>query len=72
MDLQEFPNEFSLRYHVHLLCVHVESVLKFAEDIAEEGPDNLSEEDKVIFDVLTTYLDRACSQANRVRRRARS
>jgi len=41
MDLQEFPNEFSLRYHVHLLCVHVESVLKFAEDIAEEGPDNL-------------------------------
>jgi len=38
MDLQEFPNEFSLRYHVHVLCVHVESVLKFAEDIAEEGP----------------------------------
>ncbi len=71
MDFKEFPNEFSLRYHVHVLCVHTEAVLKFASDIAEEGPDNLAQDDKEIFNTLADYLDRACIQAERLKRRVR-
>lgn len=71
MDFKDFPNEFSLRYHVHVLCVHTEAVLKFATEIAEEAPDNLTREDKEIFNALADYLDRACHHAERLKRRVR-
>ena len=67
----EFPHEFSLRYQVHVLCMHTEAVLKFAAEIAEEGPDNLSEDDMAIFDHLSDYLDRASYAAHKHKKRAR-
>jgi|GEM_PF-534722 len=73
MEFKEFPNEFSLRAQVQVLCIHTDAVLKFAEEIttqgavlkfAEEittqGAEHLSDDDKAIYDSLTDYLDRAC------------
>jgi len=71
MEFKDFPNEFSLREQVQLLCLHAESVLKFAAEIAEEEPDHLEEEDKAIFDALADYLDRAWYQAEKMKKRMR-
>ncbi|MFM8607397.1 MAG: hypothetical protein ACKOBC_05455 [Hyphomicrobiales bacterium] len=71
MEFKEFPNEFSLRAQVQVLCIHADSVLKFAEEIAAEGPEHLSDDDKAIFHALADYLDRACYQADKLRKRVR-
>ena len=71
MEFKDFPNEFSLRAQVQVLCIHAEYVLKFAEEIAAEGPEHLSDDDKAIYDSLADYLDRACYQAEKLRKRVR-
>ena len=68
MAFKEFPNEFSLRAQVQVLCIHAEYVLKFAEEIAAQGPEHLSDDDKAIYDALADYLDRACYQADKLRK----
>jgi len=60
MEFKEFPNEFSLRAQVQVLCIHTDAVLKFAEEITTQGAEHLSDDDKAIYDSLTDYLDRAC------------
>ena len=71
MEFKEFPNEFSLRAQVQVLCIHADAVLKFAEEIAAQGPEHLSNEDKAIYDALADYLDRACYQAEKLRKQMR-
>ena len=71
MDFKEFPNEFSLRHHVHVLCVYTDAILKFAEEIAEDAPDHLTEDDKIIYDVIADYLDRASYNADKLQKRVR-
>lgn len=68
MELKDFPNEFSLRYHVHVMCVYVESVLKFATDLADDDLDNLSDDDKAIYKVLADYLERAAYSADKLQK----
>jgi len=60
MEFKEFPNEFSLRAQVQVLCIHTDAVLKFAEEITTQGTEHLSDDDKAIYDSLADYLDRAC------------
>jgi hypothetical protein len=71
MQVDDYPNEYNLRYHVHVLCVHAEAVLKFAAEIADEGPDNLTEDDKKIYDVLADYLERGSYTAEKLKKRVR-
>ena len=71
MAFKEFPNEFSLRAQVQVLCIHADSVLKFAEEIATQGPEHLSDDEKAIYDSLADYLDRACYQADKLRKQMR-
>ena len=71
MEFKEFPNEFSLKAQVQVLCIHTDSVLKFAEEIAAQGAEHLSDDDKAIYDALASYLDRACYQAEKLRKQVR-
>ena len=71
MAFKDFPNEFSLKAQVQVLCIHADSVLKFAEEIAAQGAEHLSNEDKAIYDALADYLDRACYQAEKLRKQMR-
>ena len=71
MAFKEFPNEFSLKAQVQVLCIHTDAVLKFAEEIAAQGPEHLSDDDKAIYDALADYLDRACYQAEKLRKQMR-
>jgi hypothetical protein len=71
MEFKEFPNEFSLRPQVQVLCIHADAVLKFAEEIAAQGAEHLSVDDKAIIDALADYLDRACYQAEKLRKQMR-
>ena len=71
MDFKEFPNEFSLRHQVHVLSIFSESVLKFADEIANEAPDDLTDDDKAIYDALADYLERASYMAEKLKKRVR-
>jgi hypothetical protein len=71
MAFKEFPNEFSLKAQVQVLCIHADSVLKFAEELATQGAEHLSDDEKAIYDSLADYLDRACYQAEKLRKRVR-
>ena len=71
MELKDFPNEFSLRYHAHVMCVYVDAVLKFATDLADDDLENLSHEDKAIYNMLADYLERAAYAADKLKKRVR-
>ena len=71
MEFKDFPNEFSLRAQVQVLCIHAEYVLNFAEEMAAQGAEYLSDDDKAIYDALADYLDRACYQAGKLRKQMR-
>jgi hypothetical protein len=71
MEFKDFPNEFSLRAQVQVLCIHADAVLKFAEEIAAESPEHLSDEEKAIFDALADYLQRASYHAEKLRKQVR-
>ncbi len=66
MEFKEFPNEFSLSAQVQVLCIHAESVLKFAEEIVAQGSEHLSDQEIAIYAALADYLDRACYQADKL------
>jgi len=71
MPFDDFPDEASLGFRFHVLCVYAQSTLHFASEIAEEGPDNLSDEDKKRFDDLADCLERISFEADKLRKRVR-
>ena len=71
MPFDDFPDEVSLRFRFHVLCVYAQSTLNFASEIAEEGPDNLLDEDKKLFDDVADCLERVSFEAEKLRKRVR-
>jgi len=69
MLFDDFPNENSLKVRVHIFYLHVQSTLTYAAEIAEEGPDHLSDDDKRIYADLSKYLELASFDAEKLRRR---
>ena len=70
MDASEFPDEFNLRFRNQVLFVHIKATLEFASEIATEGPDNLSPEDRKLFDDLVDQLEKAWIEAVKLKKLA--
>jgi hypothetical protein len=69
MQKDDFPDELSLRYRVHVLGAYVQSTLTFASEIADEGSKSLDENDQKSFDHLADYLEHAWIEAEKLRKR---
>ena len=70
MDASEFPDEFNLRFRNHVLFVHLKATLEFANEIATEGPDNLSADDLKLFDDLAAQLEQAWIESVKLKKLA--
>jgi len=71
MPFDDFPDEVSLRFRFHILCVYAQSTLNLASEIAEEGAGNLCEEDKKLFNDLADCLERLSFEAEKLKKRVR-
>jgi hypothetical protein len=71
MAFNEFPDDVSLRFRAHVLCVYAQSTLQLAAEIAADGPDHLSDEDLKLFDDLADACERIFIEAVKVKRMVR-
>ncbi len=71
MPIDDIPDDVSLRFRAHVLFVYAQSTLNIAAELAEEGSDNLAEDDLKTFDDMAEQLERFWIEAAKIRRRAR-
>ena len=71
MAYDEFPDDVSLRFRVHVLCAYAQSTLKFADELADEGAKNLSEDDLKALDDMVDQLERIWFEGAKIKKRAR-
>ena len=69
MAFDDFPDEASLRFRLHVFYVYAQSILNFADQIAAEGPDNLTEQDRALFADLAEQCERIFLEATRLKAR---
>ena len=67
----EFLDEFSLRFRLHVLCVYAQSTLAMQSELAANGPDTLAESDLKAIDNAATELERIWFEAAKLKKRAR-
>ena len=71
MPYDDFPDEVSLRFRLHVLCVYAQSTLAFMSDLAADGPETLSEDDRKAIDESTEQLERIWFEAAKIKKQAR-
>jgi hypothetical protein len=71
MAYDDVPDEVSLRFRVHVLCVYAQSTLHVMDEIAAEGVENLDEETLKIYDALAHECERIWVEAVKIKKRAR-
>jgi len=71
MAFDDFPDETSLKFRSHVLCIYAQSTLNLAAEIAEEGPDNLDEDTLKTLDDLEEQLERIWFESAKIKKRAR-
>ena len=68
----DFPDELSLRFRVHVLCAYAQSTLTLMEELAREGADQLDAETLKVFDSLAEQTERIWFEAAKIRTRVRA
>jgi len=68
----DFPDELSLRFRVHVLCAYAQSTLALMEELAREGADQLDAETLKVFDSLAEQTERIWFEAAKIRTRVRA
>ena len=71
LSYDEFPDEVSLRFRLHVLCVYAQSTLALLSALAVDGPDTLAESDLKAIDDATTELERIWFEAAKLKKMAR-
>ena len=71
MAYDEFPDEMSLRFRLHVLCVYAQSTLILVSELAADGPENLAESDIKAIDDTATEFERIWFEAAKIKKRAR-
>ena len=69
MLLKNFPEGFSLGYSVHVLFIHLQSVLMHAQERIDESADGMSEEEARAFQGLSEMLYAALRDVEKMQKR---
>lgn len=69
MAIDDFPDEVSLRFRVHVLCVYAQSTLNLVAEIAADDPYNLDEEDRRLITELAQHCERIFLEATKLKAR---
>ena len=69
MLLKDFPDGFSLGYSVHVLFIHLQSVLMRAQERIDDSAGGLSEEEARAFQVLSDMLHAALRDVEKMQGR---
>ncbi|MBM3637655.1 MAG: hypothetical protein FJX04_11485 [Alphaproteobacteria bacterium] len=69
MPYEDFPNELSLRFRVHVLCAYAQSTLALMEELVREGADQLDAVTLKILDSLAEQTERIWFEAAKIRTR---
>jgi len=69
MPGEDFPNELSLRFRVHVLCAYAQSTLALMEELVREGADQLDAVTLKILDSLAEQTERIWFEAAKIRTR---
>ena len=70
MAYDEFPDEVSLRFRLHVLCVYAQSTLQVMDELADEGVENLDEDTLKVFDSIARECERIWVEAVKIKKRA--
>jgi hypothetical protein len=71
MPYDDFPDEVSLRFRLHVLCVYAQSTLALMSDLAEDDPKTLSKEDLKALDDAVAELERIWFEVVKIKKQAR-
>ena len=71
MQYDEFPDEMSLRFRLHVLCVYAQSTLALVSELTADGPDTLSENDRKAIDESAEQLERIWFEVVKLKKQAR-
>ena len=71
MSYDEFPDEMSLRFRLHVLCVYAQSTLSLVNELAADGPDTLDEADRKAIDQSAEQLERIWFEIVKLKKQAR-
>ena len=69
MLLKDFPEDFSLGYSVHVLFIHLQSVLMRTQERLEDSAGVMSEDETRAFHVLSDMLHAALRDVEKMRKR---
>ena len=69
MLLKDFPEDFSLGYSVHVLFIHLQSVLMRTQERLEDSAGVMSEDETRAFQVLSDMLHAALQDVDKMQKR---
>jgi len=69
MLLKDFPEDFSLGYSVHVLFIHLQSVLMRTQERLEDSAGVMSEDETRAFQVLSDMLHAALRDVEKMQKR---
>ena len=71
MAYDDFPDEVSLRFRLHVLCVYAQSTLALTSELMADGPDTLDEADRKAIDESAEHLERIWFEIVKLKKQAR-
>ena len=71
MSYDEFPDEMSLRFRLHVLCVYAQSTLSLVSELAADGPETLDDADRKAIDESAEQLERIWFEIVKIKKQAR-
>jgi hypothetical protein len=71
MSYDEFPDEMSLQFRLHVLCVYAQSTLALLNELTADGPDSLEDADRKAIDESAEQFERIWFEIVKIKKQAR-
>jgi len=71
MSYDEFPDEMSLRFRLHVLCVYAQSTSALLNELTADGPDTLDDTDRKAINESAEHLERIWFEIVKIKKQAR-